>query len=322
MREVVSFGPFRLNLVERALEREGVAVPLGGRAMDVLIKLIERPGELVDRHELMASVWPKLIVEEGNLRLQVTLLRKALEDGHHGARYITNIPRRGYSRSEAAVPLLVNLAKVGGGLGQQADTWIEALGRLGVPAARQALLGLVDPATPVAGALAQIDYHAKKLLGQYVSTWAREDLALRNRLLRLSEAVLTPVQKELLLEIYGALGTDDALMAGLTLVNSIPFSLGEGLDQLFFERRRYGSSGTFTLSPRNAQHIRARLFDTVLKDQGRRHTALSMLGQIEVWRLEHERPIGEPRHPMIEAQVPWPPLAYMTPTGHPSPGDP
>ena len=97
MREVVSFGPFRLNLVERALEREGVAVPLGGRAMDVLIRLVERPGELVDRRELMASVWPNVLVEEGNLRLQVTLLRKALADGHQGARYITNIPRRGYA---------------------------------------------------------------------------------------------------------------------------------------------------------------------------------------------------------------------------------
>src|SRR6266404_9597478 len=97
MREAILFGPFRLHLVERVLEREGVVVPLGGRATDVLIKLIERPGELVDRRELMASVWPNVVVEEGNLRLQVTLLRKALADGHQGARYITNVPRRGYA---------------------------------------------------------------------------------------------------------------------------------------------------------------------------------------------------------------------------------
>ncbi len=96
-RAVISFGPFRLHLTERELERNGSRVPLGGRAMDLLIVLTEKAGEVVDRRELTARVWPNLAVEEGNLRCQVAALRKALEDGHAGARYITNVPGRGYA---------------------------------------------------------------------------------------------------------------------------------------------------------------------------------------------------------------------------------
>jgi hypothetical protein len=49
----------------------------------------------------------------------------------------------------------------------------------------------------------------------------------------------------------------------------------------------------------------------VLNDPTRRQAAVSILGQVEVWRVEHGRPTGEPRHPMIESDVPWPPLSFM-----------
>jgi predicted ATPase/DNA-binding winged helix-turn-helix (wHTH) protein len=96
-RDVVSFGPFRLLVGERLLEREGLPIALGGRAMDILIALIERAGEVVGRRELIARVWPAVTVDDGNLRVQMAMLRKALEDGKSGARYITNVPGRGYS---------------------------------------------------------------------------------------------------------------------------------------------------------------------------------------------------------------------------------
>ena len=89
----ISFGPFRL-LPDRRLLLEGdKPVRLGSRALDVLIALVEHPGEVVGKDELMARVWPHTFVEEGNLKFQVGALRRTLGDGN---RYLVNIPGRGY----------------------------------------------------------------------------------------------------------------------------------------------------------------------------------------------------------------------------------
>jgi predicted ATPase/DNA-binding winged helix-turn-helix (wHTH) protein len=93
---VASFGPFRLVAAERLLMKEGAPVSVGGRALDILIALIERAGDVVCRWELIDRVWPDVIVEEANLRVHVHNLRKALGDGRDGARYVTNVPGRGY----------------------------------------------------------------------------------------------------------------------------------------------------------------------------------------------------------------------------------
>src|SRR5882762_11034516 len=94
--DVASFGPFRLVAAERRLEKADEPLPVGGRALDILITLVERAGEVVSRNELISRVWPDVIVEEGNLRVHVANLRKALGDGHDGARYVTNVAGRGY----------------------------------------------------------------------------------------------------------------------------------------------------------------------------------------------------------------------------------
>jgi predicted ATPase/DNA-binding winged helix-turn-helix (wHTH) protein len=96
-RNSVSFGPFRLFADERLLEREGASVHIGGRALDILIALAERAGEVVSKTDLFATVWPDVTVDEGSLRFHVTALRKALGDGQSGARYIVNAPGRGYA---------------------------------------------------------------------------------------------------------------------------------------------------------------------------------------------------------------------------------
>ena len=95
--DCVSFGPFRLYPTARVLERDGKPLQLGSRAFDLLIALIERAGEIVDHRALIASAWRGLVVDSGNLRVQMTNLRKKLGDGEHGARYIANVPGRGYS---------------------------------------------------------------------------------------------------------------------------------------------------------------------------------------------------------------------------------
>jgi predicted ATPase/DNA-binding winged helix-turn-helix (wHTH) protein len=94
---VASFGLFRLFAVERQLKKGDAPVQLGGRALDTLIALVERAGDVVSQKELISRVWPDVTVEETNLRVHIASLRKALGDGHGGARYIVTIPGRGYS---------------------------------------------------------------------------------------------------------------------------------------------------------------------------------------------------------------------------------
>jgi len=96
-QESVSFGPFCLFPTARVLHKAGVPVALGSRALDILIALIERRGEVVNQRELISRTWRGLVVETGNLRVQMTYLRRCLGDGEQGARYIANVPGQGYS---------------------------------------------------------------------------------------------------------------------------------------------------------------------------------------------------------------------------------
>ncbi len=91
------FRSFELSTRERVLRRAGVAVPLGGRAFDILTYLAERPGTVIGKKELINHVWSGVTVEEGSLRVHVSAIRKALDDGHFGNRYIANVQGRGYS---------------------------------------------------------------------------------------------------------------------------------------------------------------------------------------------------------------------------------
>src|ERR1700758_1010991 len=99
------FGPFELSIAERILRREDKVLPLGGRALDILIYLAERPGEVIAKQELIDHVWSDVTVEEGSIRVHVAAIRKALGDGQFGNRYIANIKGRGYSFVGTVVPL-------------------------------------------------------------------------------------------------------------------------------------------------------------------------------------------------------------------------
>lgn len=92
----ILFGAYRLVPSERALFNGGQPVRLSGRAFDLLLALLERPGEVLAKDELIARVWPRTCVEEGNLRVHIGALRKALHDGS-GSLYVENVVGRGYS---------------------------------------------------------------------------------------------------------------------------------------------------------------------------------------------------------------------------------
>src|ERR1700738_181381 len=102
----LQFGPFELSSRERVLRRDGVVLPLGGRALDLLIYLAGRPGEVIAKQELIDHVWPDVTGEEGSIRVHVAAIRKALGDGQFGNRYIANIKGRGYSFVGTIAPLV------------------------------------------------------------------------------------------------------------------------------------------------------------------------------------------------------------------------
>ena len=89
---VTRFGPFRLDRARRRLERDGERVRVGDRALDVLIALAARPGELVSHNDLLDQVWPGMVADGGALRFHITALRKALGD----PALIRTVQGRGY----------------------------------------------------------------------------------------------------------------------------------------------------------------------------------------------------------------------------------
>jgi len=94
---VLSFGPFELSIANRLLTNDAKVVPLGARAMDLLIVLLEQANKVVGRRTLIERVWPERGAEQVSLRVHISALRKALDQSDSGRRYIANIPGRGYS---------------------------------------------------------------------------------------------------------------------------------------------------------------------------------------------------------------------------------
>jgi TolB-like protein len=92
----ITFGRFRLDLRRRELSREGAPVRLHPRAIDIVCELAVAKGEVVSKDALMSRLWPGRIVEEGNLHVHVSALRKALDEHGEGHSYIVTVPGRGY----------------------------------------------------------------------------------------------------------------------------------------------------------------------------------------------------------------------------------
>jgi predicted ATPase/DNA-binding winged helix-turn-helix (wHTH) protein len=96
MMGAFTFGPFRLVVDQRELLAHGVPVTLGQRAFDILVLLVSHHGQLVIKDELMAEVWPGIVVEENNIQVHVSALRKVLAKAGGDERYLVTVPGRGY----------------------------------------------------------------------------------------------------------------------------------------------------------------------------------------------------------------------------------
>src|SRR4029453_15097767 len=109
--KMVGFGRFLLDPERRELSREGVRVQLGSRAMDILCELASAKGNVVSKDHLLERVWPGQSVEDSNIHVHISALRKALDDGASEQSFVVTVPSRGYR--------LIGLHTTSGGEGQE-----------------------------------------------------------------------------------------------------------------------------------------------------------------------------------------------------------
>ena len=110
--QVYEFKGFRLEAAERRLLYNGQPVPLKPKILDLLLLLVQMRGRLVEKDELMKEIWPNTIVEENNITVSMSILRKTLGEGRAGRQFIETVPGRGYRfvapvktiSSEEAIP--------------------------------------------------------------------------------------------------------------------------------------------------------------------------------------------------------------------------
>ena len=95
-KHIYEFGPFHLIPEEQQLLRENHLVPITPKSFDLLVALVENSGRLIEKEALMQRIWPDSFVEEANLSVKMSELRRALGENPHEIQYIQTVPRRGY----------------------------------------------------------------------------------------------------------------------------------------------------------------------------------------------------------------------------------
>ena len=90
------FGPFRLAAAEHRLYRNGEVIMLPPKEFDLLLLLVQNPGQVMNRESLFKALWPNTVVEEANLNVHISALRKALAERSGEQHYIETLPRLGY----------------------------------------------------------------------------------------------------------------------------------------------------------------------------------------------------------------------------------
>ncbi len=215
----------------------------------------------------------------------------------------------GHSRCPDAVGLLREFASDEVLIKQLDEAWINAVAALDYRESRQLLLGFVDP--EISGLPAGLTFDREDVQAARLAELARRDTATRQRLFQLCTMQLPSVKRKLLANVVGMLGTTEAIVAGLNLIDDshgapVPYDIWKQLEATFVEHKAVSAdSNAYTLAPRSANPIRSRLFEMATTDERRKKAASSILAQIEVWRLEYGRPNGEPRNPDPELKSCW-----------------
>jgi hypothetical protein len=220
----------------------------------------------------------------------------------------------GASRCDDALHLLMEIAGPDGkGVDAIGEPWIEAIGALEGTRSSEILLSFVDPNAKLFSREFIPDHRHGDLLARLLAERAVKDEAVKGQLVELANGDVPPTKRMLLAKVFGQFTGEDDRVQGLCILrddgSGVPYELVRSMENAFLEHRPYGTSGNaYTLSPLGCNAVRKRLFEMVISDPHRKESAFALLGQIGVWRLEHGHPTDEPRHPVIESELSWPPL--------------
>lgn len=211
----------------------------------------------------------------------------------------------GHSRCDEAADLLVSIASKDRMAHNLGDVWINAVAHLDTPRAREILMSFIDPtSTEPTGSLKT---GRDDVLSRRIAELAERIPAVRSRVLNLCQAQLDRAQRSLLASVIVRLGSDEALLESLYLLDDdvspeLPYDLGEAVEHAFVEHRPVSeNSNSYTLHPRSANQLRDRIIELAKSDPKRRASARALLSKIESWRLEYGRPVGETRNPIFES---------------------
>jgi len=217
----------------------------------------------------------------------------------------------GESRSDAAIDLLYELGCDTQTFEQCEEKFIDAFFALDTPRAQDILLGFVNP--DIRGITLTRRLHREDLLVARLAELAKRSPMVATSLQILCERDLPEINRQTLSKVMNRIGTPEALAANLNLIDDfrslpIPQGIWDHLENDFVERRPYGrTDNIFTRHARASNELRAHLFGIAIQRDKRRNSAFTLLGQIELWRLEYGRPTGEPRHPDFASGQSWPP---------------
>lgn len=235
------------------------------------------------------------------------MLRKGRLSGYELREIVTAL---GKCRSDAAIDLLYELASNAQTMEQCEDEIVNAIAAIDTPRTHDMLLGSVHP--DIGGIALTPLSHRDELLVARLTELAQRRPEAATRLRKLCERDLPEINRDVLSRVMVSLGTSEALAANLNLIDDsnsspIPQGVWDQLETAFVEQRPYGqNTDVFTEHARPSNELRGMLFRMALQDPKRRKSAFMLLGKIEASRIEHGRPIGEPRHPDLASGQSWP----------------
>ena len=217
---------------------------------------------------------------------------------------------------KAGLQLLCDIASANTGLFEHSPKdWFEAVASAPFTDAGRIILGFVDPEARTCVTERNVSEYALDTIAEHLARLARTDPSVASRLTELTTGTIPPQRRTILAKTIAWFATESSLVAALNLMDdiatpSIPYEVFRALEDLFLEKQPVGANTqSYTLVPRAASNLKARLYDMAKHDARRTQSAYGLLAQIEEWRLEYGRPASEPRHPLPQSPEMWPPIA-------------
>jgi hypothetical protein len=302
----------RINCME-ALLMQGVVLP-SARTWEVLEPVIQHAtAHRYDSQQMgLLTHVACIVLFTDDVASDISRVGQLVEQNRFSIEGVRTLMKAlGVCRCDEALVLLRQFVETEVLAQQLGDMWIDAIYQVDSEDSRNLLLAFVDPSLPPVPMelIRQYDGGLVAKLAEMVTRHAD----VQARLFALAHTDLPRAQGVLLGKVLAKMGTMDAILHALDLLrdddaSGASYELHKRIEDAFIEHRLLpGSSNTYTLIPRTSEALRESLLDMSQNDPMRKKSAYALLSRIELWRMEHGRPVGEKRSPVLSDGVVWPP---------------